>query len=125
MQEQQKRVARTVRFVKTENGNEPVRDWIKGHAKAEWKLIGEDIKTTQWSEEWKAPLVKYLGDGLYEIRTNLFYTIARVLFFTDGNEMVLVHGFIKKSRQIPNAEHDLALNRKRQHEQANKSTSWK
>jgi phage-related protein len=117
--ERQEPLPRTVRFFKTENGNEPVRDWIKGHAKAEWKLIGEDIKTAQWSEEWKAPLVKYLGDGLYEIRTNLFYTIARVLFFTDGNEMVLVHGFTKKSRQIPKAEHDLALKRKRQHEKAN------
>jgi phage-related protein len=117
--EQRYHLPRVVRFFKTDNGNEPVKDWIKEHAKAETKLIGEDIRTVQGSQEWSAPLVKHLGAGLYEIRTNLFYTTARVLFFTDGGEMILVHGFTKKSRQTPKAELDLALKRKRQYEKAN------
>jgi phage-related protein len=100
-----------------------VRDWIKEHAKAEMKLIGEDIKTVQFSEQWKAPLVKHLRDGLFEIRTNLFYTTARVFFFVTGNEVILVHGFTKKTRKTPKAELDLALRRKEQYEQAHKSTS--
>lgn len=82
------------------------------------KLIGEDIRAAQLSEEWKWPLVGYLGNGLYEIRTDLFYTIARTIFFTDGNEMILVHGFEKKTRKTPKAELDLALKRKAQYEKA-------
>lgn len=117
--EQRYQLPLVVVFFQTENGNEPVRDWIKEHHKAERKLIGKDIRKTQWAQEWRAPLIKHLGKGLYEIRTDLFYTIARVLFFTGGNEMILVHGFTKKTRQIPKAELDLALKRKRQYEKAN------
>jgi len=35
----------TVRFYKSESGNEPVREWLKGLSKDDKTLIGEDIKT--------------------------------------------------------------------------------
>lgn len=34
-----------VNFYKTESGNEPVREWLKGLPRAAKKIIGEDIKT--------------------------------------------------------------------------------
>ena len=34
-------------FFKTEAGNEPVREWLKGLTTEEKKIIGEDIKTVQ------------------------------------------------------------------------------
>jgi phage-related protein len=112
---------RTVRFFRTETGSEPIRDWIKEHSKDEMKLIGEDIRTVQFSEQWKAPLVKYLGNGLYEIRTNLFYTTSRVFFFVEGGEMILVHGLSKKTQKTPKADLALALKRKAEYEKAAKS----
>ncbi|MNC77272.1 hypothetical protein D3C75_1291870 [compost metagenome] len=58
------------------------------------------------------PIVRKLGKGLWEARVNLENTIARVLFTVDGNTMVLLHGFIKKSQKTPAP--DLAAARQRQ-----------
>ncbi len=35
-------------FYQTENGNEPVREWLKSLSKNDKKIIGEDIKTVQF-----------------------------------------------------------------------------
>ena len=46
-----------------------------------------------------------MGDGLFEVRTNLGGgTIARVLFTVERGNAVLLHGFLKKSRKIPQRE---------------------
>jgi len=57
------------------------------------------------------PLVRPLGDGLWELRSVLDDGIARVLFAFYQNRIVLLHGFIKKSAKTPKS--DLALARKR------------
>jgi phage-related protein len=47
--------------------------------------------------------------------------IARVLFYMDSRgRMVLLHGFIKKTRKTPGADQKLAQARKRQHERGPK-----
>ncbi|WP_407895530.1 type II toxin-antitoxin system RelE/ParE family toxin [Scytonema sp. NUACC26] len=51
-------------------------------------------------------------DGLFEIRTDLPQGIARVLFCIYQNQMVLLHGFVKKSQKTPKKELDLALERR-------------
>jgi phage-related protein len=47
------------------------------------------------------PACRPLGDGLYEVRTNLKQNrIARVLFYIDKKgRMVLLHGFINRRRR--------------------------
>lgn len=68
------------------------------------------------------PLVDSLGPRLWEIRSRLPTRIARTIFFVDDNEtIILLHGFIKKSRTTPKADLDLAKFRKRQYEHAKKS----
>ena len=64
------------------------------------------------------PVCKPLGDGIFEVRTSLGRRrIARVLFYIDANErMVLLHGFIKKTQKTPNQDLDLARSNKRKHE---------
>jgi len=42
--------------------------------------------------------------------------IARVIFYTKNGEMILLHGFIKKTQQIPQSDLDLADKRRREHE---------
>jgi hypothetical protein len=37
-----------VRFYRTDNGTEPVRDWLRALAPIDRKKIGEDIKTVQY-----------------------------------------------------------------------------
>jgi phage-related protein len=100
-------------FFQTETGNAPVREWLKELPKEERTLIGEDIKTVQYRWPLGMPLVRHLGDKIFEVRTNLPTRIARTLFFVDGAEIVLLHGFVKKTRQTPPEDLSLAGKRKR------------
>lgn len=59
------------------------------------------------------PTCRPMGDGLFEVRTNLPQNkIARVLFCFYEGKMILLHGFIKKSQKTPKQQLDLAWERK-------------
>jgi len=89
-----------------------VREWLKNLNADERKIIGEDIKEVEFSWPIGMPLVRSVGRELWEVRSTLPQgRIARVLFCVTGEQMVLLHGFIKKSQKIPNREIDLALKR--------------
>jgi len=60
------------------------------------------------------PLVDSLGSGLWEIRSRLKDRIARTLFIVVNHEIVLLHGFMKKTQKTPDQELDLARNRQSQ-----------
>jgi len=95
-------------FYRSILGNEPVRDWLKSMVKEDKRTLGENIKTVQFSWPLGMPLVRYLGNGLWEIRSALpSKRIARIIFFTYQHIMILLHGFIKKSTKTPH--HDIAL----------------
>ena len=114
------KLPRDVKFFATLTGNEPVRKWLKGLPKEERGIIGEDLLTVQGLEVWKEPLVKNLGDGLWEVRSTLPKAIARVIFAIHGEDMIILGGFIKKSQKTPKYELDLALKRKREYERNKK-----
>lgn len=88
-------------FFNTGSGVEPVRDWLKGLIADQRKAIGEDIRTAQYGWPLGMPLIRKLESGLWEVRTNLRDGIARTLFTVDGNQIILLHGFIKKSQKTP------------------------
>ncbi len=98
-------------FYKSLNGKEPVRDWLKELPFQDKKVIGEDIKTVQFGWPLGMPLVRKLEPDLWEVRSNISIGIARVLFTIQGEHIVLLHGFIKKSAKTPSE--DLALAQKR------------
>lgn len=114
---QGKRVPAT--FFRTEAGGEPVRDWLKRLPSPEdRKRIGEDVKTVEFGWPVGMPVCKPLGNGIYEVRTSLAQNrIARVLFYIDKKgRMVLLHGFIKKTRKTPDEDLDLARRNKNKHQ---------
>lgn len=100
-----------VLFYKTEAGNEPDREWLKSLPQEEKKIIGQDIKTEQFGRPLGMPLIRKLDKDLWEVRSQLPDRIARILFTVDGDKMVLLHGFIKKSQKTPVS--DLALAKQR------------
>src|SRR5262249_7431531 len=100
-----------VRFFRSRSGNEPVRDWLLSLPKAERKIIGDDILKVQYCWPIGKPLVGNLGDGLWEVRSQLEDRIARVIFYVESGSMVLLHGFIKKTQKTPQRELELALKR--------------
>ncbi len=103
-----------VRFFKTETSAEPARDWLISLPKGERKLIGEDIKTVQYGWPIGMPLAKKLCKGIWEIRTNLENKISRVLFTLSGDQIFLLHGFIKKTEKTPKDDLNLAIKRMKQ-----------
>lgn len=79
-----------------------------------------DIKTVQIGWPLGMPLVRKLEPGLWEVRSSIPDGIARVLFTIDGGQMVLLHGFIKKSDKTP--KHDLKVAKTRKREVLNDET---
>lgn len=109
-----KRPLRVV-FFRNDRGGEPVRDWLKSLPKEDCKTFGADILTVQYVWPVGKPLVDNLGNGIWEIRSRLGNRIARTLFAMADQEIVLLHGFIKKTQKTPGDELDLAKTRKRQY----------
>ena len=103
------------RFYQTANGNEPVREWLLKLNEEDRKIIGKDIQKVEFGWPIGMPYCKPLKDGLYEVRSNITnQLIARIIFFIKTNEMVLLHGFIKKSQKTPKPDLDLAIKRKKE-----------
>lgn len=101
----------SVVFWKEETGKEPVRDWLKSLTKHQKKIIGEDLKTIEMGWPLGMPLVKNLGRGMWEARSNFKNGIARIVFKMHESQMVLLHGFIKKSQKMPSQDLEIALKR--------------
>jgi phage-related protein len=105
-------------FFQTDAGTEPVRRWLLSLSSSHKKAIGEDIKTVQFGWPLGMPLVEKIEPYLWEVRRRVPAGIARVLFTVDGHTMILLHGFIKKTQKIPQAEINTARSRLRQYQEA-------
>ena len=111
MADNQKRIPAL--FYQSASGNQPVRDWLLRLELADRKTIGADIKTVEFGWPTGMPVCRPMGKGLYEVRSSLSSgRIARVLFCIHDSQMVLLHGFIKKSQKTPKQDLDIALDRK-------------
>ena len=71
-------------FFRSETGREPVREWLKSLPENERRVLGEDLKTLQFRWPLGMPLVRSLGDGLWELRSNLPTRIARYFLCAGG-----------------------------------------
>lgn len=77
------------------------------------RAVGFDIAIAEFGWPVGMPLCRSLGDGLWEVRSDISHgSIARVIFCIAHGQMVLLHGFVKKSQKTPQA--DLEVARKRQ-----------
>lgn len=103
------------RFYQNDNGTEPVRDWLQSLSRYDRSEIGRDIATVEYGWPVGMPTCRPMGAGLWEVRSNLDHgQIARVLFcFVEGN-IVLLHGFIKKTSKTPKMDLEIARERQRE-----------
>jgi phage-related protein len=102
-------------FYKSAKGNEPVREWLLEMPVEHRRLVGHDLMLVQFGWPIGMPLVRPMGKGLFEVRTDLpDRTTARVLFCFHAGELYALHGFIKKARATPPAELKLAQGRKKE-----------
>jgi phage-related protein len=103
------------RFYELPSGRKPVRDWLLELSPDDRRNVGYDIQTIEFGWPIGMPVCRPLGHGLYEVRSNISDgRIARVVFCIVSGELVLLHGFVKKTQKTPPA--DLAVANKRMKE---------
>ena len=84
------------------------------------RIIGSDIKDVEFSFPIGLPLCRSLSGykDLWEVRSKITGgKIARIIFYISNGEMILLHGFIKKSQKTPKKEIELAVKRQKEHQQ--------
>lgn len=105
-------------FYRSAAGKEPVRDWLTDLTVEVRRAIGMDLMRVQYGWPVGMPLVRPLGKGLFEVRTDLpDKRISRVMFCFNHRELYALHGFIKKAQKTPDA--DMKIARQRQKEVEN------
>lgn len=104
-------------FYRTRSGTEVVRDWLRGLDEGDRNSIGQDLMRVQFRWPVGMPLCRAMGDGIWELRSDLpSGRIARVLFSIRQGRILVLHGFIKKTRKTPDEDLALAHKRKREFE---------
>jgi phage-related protein len=104
-----------VRFYTTEAGRAPALDWLRGLDKDDRRAIGLDLMRLQFGWPIGMPLVRSIGDGLWEVRSSLpSQRIARLILCFHDQMLVVLHGFVKKTQKTP--ANDLALAKRRMRE---------
>lgn len=98
-------------FFRSKGGNEPVREWLKSLPKDQRKAIGDDVAYVQFKWPIGKPRVDHLRGAVWEVRSSLGNRIARTLFAVEAGQMVLLHGFIKKTQQTSQDDIELAEKR--------------
>ena len=102
-------------FYCSASGAEPVRDWLRELSAADRRILGYDIGEVEFGWPIGMPVCRSLGGGLWEIRSSLTGgRIARVIFCVEEGHMILLHGFVKKTRKTPKSELDLAHKRQKE-----------
>ena len=102
-------------FFKNENGVEPVKAWmLKELSFDDRKIILEGIATLQKGfPNVTLPLVRPMGQGLYELRCHITgKRIVRILFCHVDKNLIMLHGFVKKTESTPVKDLKLAKSRK-------------
>jgi phage-related protein len=104
-----------VRFYRTSLGKEPALEWLRSLDRGDRRAIGLDLMRVQFGWPIGMPLVRGLKDGLWEVRSTLpSQRIARLILCFHQGTLVVLHGFIKKTRKTP--PEDLALAKRRMKE---------
>jgi phage-related protein len=104
----------SARFYMTATGQKPVRAWLLELPKEDRRIVGKDIQKIEFGWPIGMPYCRALGHGLWEVRSDLSGNrIGRVIFSLVGGEMVLLHGFEKKTQKTPPHDFELALKRRR------------
>ena len=102
-------------FYQSPSGREPVKNWLHALDDKSRRIVGRDIATVEFGWPLGMPLCRTLGGGLLEVRSSIADgRIARVIFVVHAGQMVLLHGFIKKTRKTPKPDLDLARKRARE-----------
>lgn len=102
-------------FYRTPADSEVVREWLRDQEPEPRGRIGRGLGRLQYGWPVGMPLCRSLGAGLWELRVDLGDgTTARLLFAFVQGAILVLHGFIKKTRATPPQDLELARARLRE-----------
>ncbi|MEK7476685.1 MAG: type II toxin-antitoxin system RelE/ParE family toxin [Candidatus Coatesbacteria bacterium] len=99
-----------LRFYETRRGTSPARDFLDSLAErvrakaAVWLGLLQER-----GPDLRRPYADVVEGAIRELRVSHGRIEVRLLYFVDGKDIVLTHGFVKKTRRVPAGEVEKAL----------------
>ncbi len=104
-------------FYKTETGRRPTREFLSSlPLKARAKTSKWIKKLEEYGPDLPRPYADIVRDKIRELRVIFASTQYRLLYFFYGKYIVITHGFIKKTDEVPDNELKKAQNMMRNFE---------
>lgn len=106
----------TLELYAHEDGRSPVEDFLNGLPVTVRARVRANLDhLSAVGNQAVAPLSKPLGGGLFELRVGVGRLAVRLVFtFFPGRRIVVLHGFLKKTRAVPASDLDIAHARRRE-----------
>ena len=103
-----------MRLIKTYGGH--FESFVNGLTSEQRKKIHYGLLLLKKLDRIPQKYVKHIKDGIYELRTEYEGNIFRTFFiFDEGNIVVLLNGFQKKTKKTPKKEIDKAIRLKEEY----------
>ncbi|MCK9595049.1 MAG: type II toxin-antitoxin system RelE/ParE family toxin [Candidatus Omnitrophica bacterium] len=98
-------------FYKTETEKSPVREFLDGlPSKARSKILRWCERLSVYGPDLPRPYADTVRGKIRELRVIFASTQYRLLYFFSGKYIVVTHGFIKKTDEVPSKELEKAIN---------------
>lgn len=103
-------------FYETIKGKSPVEDFIKSLTEdTQDKFIYKKELLEEFGPQLRFPHTDNIGKGIFELRFKGKEGQVRVLFFFFyKKQIILTHGFVKKTQKTPKKEIEIAEQRKKE-----------
>jgi phage-related protein len=104
----------TINFYRDRDGSKPVGDFIRSlDVKIKAKVVSDLHILEILGNTAREPLSKHVSDGIFELRSIAGSTTIRILYFFDGNKVIIAtNGFVKKQQKTPLDEINKAKQRR-------------
>ena len=93
------------------DGSCPVAEFLDELEPKMWAKVSRNIDLlAEHNINLREPLVKPMGEGIFELRTQQGSDITRIFyFFFVGKKIILTNGFVKKTQKTPRKYIDIAI----------------
>lgn len=110
-------------FYEKEDGTVPVQEFLnKLSIKHQAKALRDIDVLEKYGSALTEPSVKHIRGKLWELRIKSASDISRIFYFIHvGKNIVLLHGFVKKTKKTPNREIETANTYLEDYQRRNKS----
>lgn len=120
----------SIKFYKDKNGREPLKEYLQElgsrtdkNSRINFNKIRDYIKTlSEYGTRAGEPFVKHINGEIWELRP----LKNRILFFAyDGEQIILLSHFVKKTQKTPQREIDKAKNLMNEYKERGKNNESK